>query len=235
MKNLISVFFLLAIVSMVQAQPTGKGISSPQSFPVGGVSVILPVPDTSFVEVGSSNRTGMEVFVPQSNRLLGAYVLKTDFPQLYKAEGNSTMERYALVEVPREAESVDCGPDDFKEVTTGATESLGPALAPAMKESEDEFNNRMKSMDISNMQVKIGEPKQLGVFYSKEDMLGMGLLVSYEIGGTPIRMAMTIMLIRAKQRLIFVYLYSEFKSEDTIVWLRRVGEKWGDEILKANR
>jgi len=39
---------------------------------------------------------------------------------------------------------------------------------------------------------------------------------------------------RVKERLIFVYLYAEYKDEESIVWLRRTTEAWCDEILKLN-
>ena len=194
-----------AIAAITTAQTNSTRNSPAQSFKAGGVSVKIPVPDTSFVEVGDANRESMGALVPENNRLLSAYVLTTDFPYLFKDGNSNTMTRYAMVEVPRQGEYVDCELSDFKQVVDGAKEAMSDVSSSWVKESEEEFNRRMKSLDLSNMQVKMGQPKQLGCFFSKTDMIGLGMMMGFEMDGKYTKMSATVMLIRVKKRLIYFY------------------------------
>jgi len=231
----ILLFTLLIIASVSgNAQVSNVTVSKSEAFTVGGVSVKFPLPDVTMTEVGSDNHSKMEIFVPQNNKLISAYVLKDDLSKLFSGSDNTVMSKYALVEVPRGAETMDCGAEDFKEVVDGAKESFGGGFSSILNESTEEFNRRIKSLNIADMQVKIGDAKQLGCFYLKQDIIGFGMLASYEMGGNPIKMAMVASLIRVNKRLIFVYLYSEYKNDETINWLRTTAEKWVDEILKVN-
>jgi hypothetical protein len=231
-------FFSLVLISLIvqcMAQNPIIRNLTPQSFKAGGVSIKIPVPDTSFVEVGYDNRVSMEILVPENNRLICAFVLNDDLPVLFKDGNDHTMSRYAMVEVPRRGENLDCETNDFKQVVDGAKESFGNAINSVTKESEDEFNRRMKSLDLADMQVKMDQPTQLGCFFSKQDIIGLGMLMGYETGGSIVKMGVTVILMRVKNRLLYVYLYAEYKNDNTITWLRKMGEKWGDQILKANK
>ncbi len=225
------VFITLALVSNAKATDVNK--AKTQSFIAGGVSIKIPIPDITFVEVGNDNRVLMDVIVPQNNRLLCAFVLTNDLPRLFKDGNSNIISKYAMVQVPRRGENMDCEVSDFAQVVDGAKESFSDAT-PIAKLSEEEFNRRIKSLDISNLQVKLGQPTQLGIFFSKQDIIGLGMLMGYEMGGITIKMGMTIILMRVKKRLLFIYLYAEYKNDETIKWLHNIGEKWSDEILKAN-
>jgi hypothetical protein len=233
MKNIISCIILLFILSVISsAQTSNDNKASIQSFNVGGVSIKIPLPDTAFVEVGYDNRKLLEVIVPQNNKLIGAFVLKSDFPNLFKGN-NNLMTEYSLIEVPRAAENMDCETSDFNEVIDGVKESFGN-FSSVVQESEEVFNSRMKSLDLADMQIKLGQPTQLGCFFSKKDRVGFGMLMGYDMGGKTIKMGATIILMRVNKRLLFVYIYSEYKNDETITWLRNIGESWSAEILKAN-
>jgi hypothetical protein len=226
---------IITLAAISNAQTTNVNKSIIQSFIAGGVSIKIPIPDTTFVEVDNDNRESMDIFVPQNNRLLSAYVLTNDLPHLFKDGNNNIMAKYALVEVPREGENTACEASDFKQVTDGAKKSFGDAFFSSTEEADAEFNRRMKSLDLADMQIKLGQPTQLGCFFSKQDIIGFGMLMGYEMGGSTIKMGMTVILMRVNNRLLFVYLYAEYKNDETIKWLRNVGEKWSDEILKANK
>lgn len=234
-KKIIFGIVVVAFSMVCKAQSSNDDKAKTLSFIAGGVSIKIPIPDTTFVEVGYENRESMYIFVPQDNRLLGAFVLKSDLPYLFKGDNTSLMSRYALVEVPRGAENMDCEAGDFLEVCDGLKETLGNNISSVTQESEDAFNSRMKSLDLANMQIKLGQPTQLGCLFSKQDIFGLGLVMAYDLGGSTYKMGMTVILMRVKKRLLFVYLYAEYKNDETIMWLRRVGEKWSDEILMSNK
>ena len=61
------------------------------------------------------------------------------------------------------------------------------------------------------------------------------MIPSLSMAGANMKMCMGCALMRVKNRLLFVYLYSEYKDEDTIKLLRKATEDWADAILKANK
>jgi hypothetical protein len=233
-KTIQLALLLFTFTVMGNSQTPTVNKSNIQVFTTGGVSIKIPLPDTAFSEVGTDNRESMGILVAKNNRLLSAYVLKNDLPFLFKGGNNTIMSKYALLEIPREAEGMDCEADDFKQVTDGAKEAFSD-IASLIKVSEDEFNHRMEALDLTNMKLEIGQTERLGVFFSKPDIIGLGMIMGYEMGGSAIKMGMTAIILRVKKRLLFIYLYSEYKSDETISWLRSTGEKWSDEILKANK
>jgi hypothetical protein len=177
----------------------------------------------------------MEVFAPQNNRLLGAYVLTSDLPQLFKGNNSDLMAKYALLEVPRKAEKMDCDVSFFKQVTDGAKKSFGNADFLFTQETEDEINRIIKSLDLTDNQIKLGQPTPLGCFFSKQDMIGFGMLIRAKMSGSTIMKGSTIIMMRVKKRLLLFYLIADYENFETIKWLRIEGEKWGDEILEANK
>ena len=56
-------------------------------------------------------------------------------------------------------------------------------MISSMKEVEEEFNRRMKSLDLEEATVSLGKPIQLGCLFSKPDAYGFGMVVPVEMGG----------------------------------------------------
>jgi len=233
MKKLIILFFILIIAVPHMTNAATNNDRAAQSFKAGGVSILIPVPSSVFVEAGDS-RSLMELFVPQNNRLLSGFVFPEDLPLLAKGGDDSILTKYALVEVPRRGEYMDCGTNDFKDVISGAKKSFGDITTSSLKEAEEEFNRRMESLDVTNAQLSIGNPLQLGCLFSKSDAYGFGMIAEVSMSGKNIKMAMGSALLRVKKRLVFVYLYAEYKNDDTVKWIRKTTEEWSDAILKAN-
>ena len=83
--------------------------------------------------------------------------------------------------------------------------------------------------------MSLGQPIQLGCIISKQDAYGFIAIAPLSTNGTTTNMAGSTTLVRVKKRLIFVYLYSEYKNEETLKWLRETTEVWVDAILNANK
>lgn len=174
----------------------------------------------------------MEVFVPTENRLLCAFVLAKDLRRLTAGTSDESLAKYAIVQVPRRGEYMDCEASDFKEVVDEVKDSFGDILGSSFKEAEDGFNRRMASLGLD--EARLGQPAHLGRFFCKQDAYGFGMITTVMMGGETATMAMGGALLRVKKRLLFVYLYAEYRDEDTIRWLRRATEEWSDTILGAN-
>ncbi len=238
MKLKLTCLFLLVFAATCSAQTTTgappQNPPAPASYKAGGTPIVLPPPTTDLVEVGDEARGVMEVAVPDSNRLIAAFLLPQDLPRLTSGSDNSNFTRYAMVEVPRSGEYSDVEASDFKELTDQASQEIGSVVSSSFSETEDEFNRRLKDLNV-NATVSLGKPVQLGALFSKTDAFGFGLITQVTVGASSSDMAMAAAIVRVKKRVIFAYLYAEYKNDDTVKWLRKSSEDWADAILKANQ
>jgi hypothetical protein len=225
----------LGAVTACHAQDAVVKPAEVQSYKAGGTPIAIPPPSAAMSEVGRDTRGLMDVFVASSNRLIAGFVLTTDLPKLAKPSDDLVLSQYAMVQVPRREEYMDCSASDFKEVMDGMRETFGDVISSSMKEAEGELNRRLKSLDLKDATVSLGEPLQLGGFFSKPDAYGFGMVMPVSVGGRNARMVMGGAIVRVRQRILFVYLYSEYKTEDTVKWLRKTTEEWVDAVLRANR
>jgi hypothetical protein len=204
---------------------------------VGGVSIKMPLPNAEFVEVGYDNREFMEVMTPAQNRLICAYVLTNELARLSKRDEDLQMSRYILVQVPRRGESMDCSAANFEEVVSGAKEAFGDKSGTGVdsifKEAQDEIDRRLKSLDVEGG-ISLGKPVQLGSLFTMKDAYSFGMIMPVTVDGKTVKMGCGGILLRVKSRLLFVYVYSEYKDEKTIHYLGQVAEKWAKDILSAN-
>ncbi len=233
-KALVACVLVLAPATVVHAQDAAAKPVQIESFKAGDTPIAIPPPLPEMSEVGYDNREFMEVFVAPTNRLIAGFVLTSALPTLRQGT-DITLSKYAMVQVPRRGEYMDCKESDFKEVTAGFKEQFGDAMNSSIKEAEAEFNRRMKSLDLKEATVSMGAPIQLGCLFSEPDAYGFGMVMPVEMGGHTTKTGMGGALVRVKQRLLFVYLYSEYKDEETVKWLRKATEDWADAILKANK
>ena len=206
-----------------------------QSYAAGGTPIAIPPPSTDLIEAGN-DRGLMELVCPPNNRLIACFLPPSDLASLKAGpQDDKIIARYGLVEVPRRGEYQDCSASDFKGLSDGIKEQFGSIIGSSIKESEDIFNRRMKDLDVNDAQISLGKPLQLGCFFSKEDACGFGMVTSVAMSGTTAKMGAAVVLVRVKDRVLFVYFYAEYKNEDTIKSLRTTSEKWADAILKANK
>ena len=225
--------FASALACSAQDNSATKKTDAPDnSFRVGGQSIILTSPVEEMVEVGSDNRVILEVVVPESNRLIAGYVLKTEQAVLHGA--GTELTRYAMVQVPRQGEFADVSADDFKQIADGAGKQLGAAIDSSVKEGETEFNRRMKSMNLDSLQATLDKPVQLGRLFARGDAFGFGMIMSVTMNGKTTKMVAGINLLRVRNRVLFAYVYSVYKDESTVEWMRNTSQDWADSILRAN-
>jgi hypothetical protein len=230
----VSAFALLsawATSSPVKAQ-TAAGAGQGQ-FPVGDVSISLPAPPgQDMVELGNG-RNFFDPAVPDSNRLMAAFVLEKDVPTLHTGT-RQVLTPYALVETLRAAENSEISADDFKSIAGSIGTQVGAVLDSSFKESEDTFNQKMKTMNL-NVQVSYGKPVMLGTFFSKTDAFAFGMMAPVTANGTTTNMVVGTVLLRVKSHVVFVYFYSAYQDDRTPGRVRAISEQWTDALLAANR
>lgn len=222
-----------ALVCLANAVP-----ASAQVYPVGGIQLTIPAPPgDNLVEMGSF-RTMMEVYVPDSNRLVAGFLLPDDL-KLFQAGTRTGLRHYAMVEVPRSAESTDISETDFQQTVTTvdqqfASSADSPQADAITKQGEDELNKRLKALNLNVPHTTLEKPVMLGKFFSKSDAYSFGMLVPVSANGNTVNMLTGVVFMRVRSRYVYVYLYTEYKGDQTEPWMRTELENWADAILSAN-
>jgi hypothetical protein len=76
---------------------------------------------------------------------------------------------------------------------------------------------------------------QLGAFFSKPNTCGFGIIQQISTGGSVVKMVAGVTILRVQNRLLYTYVFSAYKDEDSVQWVRKTSEQWADAILKANQ
>ncbi|MGJ5820779.1 hypothetical protein [Paludibaculum fermentans] len=199
----------------------------------GGVELAVPGPG-NFPEVGDRLRTTLfEVLTPSTNRLLSAYVPQATLTELTTGKVGDGLRHYAMLQVPRQAEYVECTPETFTQVLQGVESSMGNLDAKIVGDLGDEMNMRLKS--LGSKSIEINRPEMLGGIFKKTDVSGFAMLVAFKQGERTVTMATTLAILRVKQKLLFAYFYKKYESPETVRDLSKDLEKWTDALLSANK
>jgi len=218
----LSALCLLAVVACAQTPATTE-------VKAGGIALTLPAPAGDFAEVGDRLRTTFfELLAPSTNRVLTAYAPAGVVPSPAKP-----FDVYAMVQVSRQTEYVDCPPEGFAELKKGVDEAMANGAADKLEAFGEELNLRLKSLGAKPL--TIGKPEMLGRVYDKKDSAGYLMLVAAKAGESSTTMATGIALLRVKQRALFAYFYRKYDSPDSVQAVRKSLEAWSDDILARNK
>lgn len=235
-KQTLSLSFLLFSVAAIGQDKGIAPLNTPpiESYRTGLKSIIIPPPTADLDEIGPDYRVLLDSLAPDSNRLLAAFLSASDIANVRSGSPKAFV-NYALVENLRSAEFMEIDAPTFKQVSDGMAQQLGVALNSSMKEEEEELNHKLKSMQGTNATVSLDKPLQLGVFFNKPDACGFGIIEQVTVAGNSTKIVAAVSILRVQNRLIYVYLYSSFKDEASVQWVRKTSEQWVDAILKANQ
>jgi hypothetical protein len=197
-------------------------------------SIVIPAPTADLSELGPDYRVVIENLVPDTNRLIAAFLSAEDSANV-RSGISKGFSRYALVENLRRAEFVEVDAETFKQVSDGMAQQFGATLNASMKDEEEEINRKLKAMRGVDTTMSFDKPLQLGAFFSKPNACGFGIIQQISAAGSSMKMVAGIMVLRVQNRLIYAYLYSAYKDEDSVQWVRKTSEQWADAILKANQ
>jgi hypothetical protein len=215
------------------AQPSSAAAGTP-IVRVGAVSLAIPSPSPDLEETGPDYRVLLEPLSPISNRLVAAFVTLDELKAL-TTTAETRFSTYALVETLRRAEFATITPAMFTQALSMMDQQFGTALNNSLKDSEDQINRTNKVLSSNPTTITLEKPVQLGTFFSKADAAGYGALIPVTANGVTKNMAMGIVVTRLQNRLIFGYLFCEYKDDTTVAWLRSGTEHWADALLAANQ
>lgn len=194
----------------------------------------IPAPTSELTEAGPDYRVLLEPLAPTQNRLIAAFLLPADLDTL-RSGSTAILNRYALVEVLRQAEFADVSPEMFKQVSDGLGTQFGGSVDANLKDNQDEINRRLKALHPATSDVILDKPVQLGALFTKPDACAFGMVMSMTSGGKARKLAVGVIAMRVRSRLLFLYTYTEFKDDSSVQWLRTTDEQWANAILQANK
>lgn len=175
-----------------------------QSYRSGLKSIVIPSPAAELSEMGSDYRVLMESAVPDSNRLIAAFLLPEDFANV-RAGISKPASRYAMVETLRRAEFAEFDPDTFKQVSESVAQQFGTTLDVTMKDEQEELNHKLKAVRGALDTVTLDKPIPLGSFFIKPDACGFGMIMPLSSAGTTVKMVAGMTILRVQNRLIYTF------------------------------
>jgi hypothetical protein len=229
---------LFAGGASAQAAAASSQLPAVSVYQAGGVSVSIPAPLKNMVEVRPANRAAMERLVPSFNRMITGFAPYKD--QLRIAAGDNSAPLIAMVTVSRQSESKVVGREDFEQIVDSVAKSFNETVDSDAKNNQAEFDQRMKSLDLDHVKVTADKPLRLGNLFSHPNAAGFATLIEASGSGASPDMAasskklVSVLYMRVKSRVLFAYIFADYKDKDTILWLRNASEGWANEIFKAN-
>jgi hypothetical protein len=222
-----------AFAQTVGTAPAVVGQGSNHGFQVGGNFVEIPPPASDMVEY-SKDKGPVDSFVPPYNRLVVAFVPTGDKDSVVSITRKAPS-RLALVQVSRQYESTYIDASNFKTIIASVASQFDSNVDSYAKENEEEFNKRLKSLDLDNAKITFEKPVSLGILYSEPNATAFGTVLAASAGQASITKALGVIYLHVKGRALFAYLFIDYKDQETIRELRTMSEEWTKAILKANQ
>jgi hypothetical protein len=195
------------------------------------------------VEAGPEKRHFMDQFVPPSNRLIAGFLAADDLPNIHPTDIKAPP-RIAMVAVSREFESRSISQGDFKLIIDSVSKQFDTTVSAYAKENEENFNRKVQSLGLDNPKITFTQPVSLGCIFSTPDSAGFGTILQVQASASgaskpeaesTITKALSVLYVRARNRVLFAYIFADYRNKDTILWLRKASEDWANEILDSNK
>jgi hypothetical protein len=207
----------------VSPPPSQTGV-----FRAGRISLSIPSPAPELLEMGPDLRVLMEPLAPAKLRLIAAFILSDNLAQL---PGSTTpLTKYALVEVPRAAEFVNVDEATFKTVVDGMSQQFSSGTLQSTMQTEIDRH----FADLGGGKLTVDKPTQLGTMFSKPNASGFAMLMPMAVSDKTVTLVAATLAVRVRNRILFAYLYTQYKDKASVDWITKTSESWVDSILKSN-
>ena len=146
-----------------------------------------------------------------------------------------------MVQTLRAAESLNVSSQDFRELAQRVrqTQNEFPERDRERAQAQaDNVSDRISKEHAIAMDLRVGEPRALGVFADGDDYIASALLAKMKVAvgekHVEIVMVSASSFVRVKNKMIFAWVYSKHDSQEDIDWVRVAAKDWIQEILLAN-
>jgi len=223
-----TILFLLAFILLPLV------VHADDKVKVGDQSITIPYPE-GFVRFDGNNADVdkiMQSMLPPSNRSLMVVATPADAAKA-KAGKPGNLDRFMNIQTLRAAEGEKISLADFKTIS-GQLEKQFTPDGGGIGNIEDEVNKRIKEAKLG-VDLKLGETKLLGVFDKTDRSVDMGMMMKTKLGdAAPETMAAGMSFVVVHGKVLFLYVYANFKNADDITWTRNTVKAWRQAIHAAN-
>lgn len=236
-------FILFSALATLTAQDKGATsteATTTRTFKAGGESFAIPAPLKDMVEMGPDYRGSVDNLVPPFNRLIAAFVLPDDLDKI--RNGSRKIPPVgSIVSVSRQYEFTEIDESGFKAIVDSVSKSFDSNLNLYANENQEEFEHRMKSLGLENLKITIDKPVSLGSLFSNQSSAGFGTILQVSAVETSSqkeassKKMLSVCFVHVKSRVLFAYVFADYKDIETVKWLRKTSEEWADAILSANK
>lgn len=236
-------FILFSALATLTAQDKGATsteATTTRTFKAGGESFAIPAPLKGMVEMGPDYRGAVDNLVPPYNRLIAAFVLPDDLDKIRNGD-RKIPPVGSIVSVSRQYEFTEIDESGFTAIVDSASKSFNSTLDSYAKENQEKFDRRIKSLDLDNLKITFDKPVSLGSLFSNQSSAGFGTILQVSAVGTSSqkelssKKVLSVCFVRVKNRVLFTYVFADYKDIETVKWLRKTSEEWAAAILSANK
>lgn len=238
MKKYILISFSVLFLAVTPVSANTKNIK----IDVGGLKIDIHAPE-GFHEVSSispETRELAEIMTPPENRLLAVFISDEDLRKITNGE-KADFNRYMLLQVYRKTENTNVSPEQFQKISSQIKEQQNTLLVNAKEYIDNHFDGVTEKLSKESdvfLQIKIGEQIPLGIFLDKQNALGFANLSKYMIEengqqNTNVLTACSSVIL-IKDKLLFSYVYSNYKAQNDIIWAKSTSKEWVNSLLTAN-
>lgn len=219
MKNILSFLMLFSVyvLAAIEINVGNKKISLP---PLDGMLHASSVSQEVVNFLGQTQ--------PSNLKTLDGYIERTDIVRLISGQ-DAVFDKYVIVVTPVASLSKDVTLKEFSQMKKYFRRKFD-ILLTKQKGIIKEFNQ---------IKTKVEKVVPLGINYETDTFLSASMLASVRMSsnnGTAevITQVATLNCVLIKNKLIFMYVYKKYKTENDLEWVKETGKKLVEEIIAIN-
>ncbi|MBV9927603.1 MAG: hypothetical protein JOZ96_21475 [Acidobacteria bacterium] len=239
MRPVLLTLLLAALAAGAAAQAPAPTTRAADAYLLGNREVIIPAP-AGYVESTSRSERIKEFFAktegPGSD-FLASHHSAEDMERILRGE-KFDFGIYTKVSIPKRLRATDITRKDFPRVVAGLRANSPRALDLKNPEFQAELKRLNQRLDEKLMRLDLSQPVSLGEFLNTADAFGMLILMNFKIKGVNGErervMVGSVSLVWVRDRVLQVYTYKNFHTEQDADDLREFTKRWLAEIIRAN-
>lgn len=238
MKQIFIIFFywLMLLGSIANAETQNIQIE------VGGTMINVPSP-AGFHEISDlspETRKRAETMTPPQNRLIAVFVSEADLGRIMKGDAPE-FGRYMFLQVFRDLENRNISRSQFQQLGTQIKQQQN-TLSTKLKDKADSFiegaADKLSKDSAISLSLKMGEIVPLGVFLEQSNAVSLAMLAKYQVSAEGEKLDYVVISgtswVRVKQKVLYANVYSTYKSQDDLNWVRSKSREWVNSLLTFN-
>ena len=226
--------FVLAAAAWGQ-KPAGVG---GDRFDLGGRAVVVPAPESFTNGLGRFDRFTTVMTATESPDLdiLLAHVPTSMVDELTKGPAN--IDFYTKVSVAKKARTYDLTLAGFDQMVASVEKNFGNYIDlnnPRIKRTVESANTNLKDKLGPDTHINMSQPTSLGFFDKKPGVFSGMILMNVEGNGVRKKVLNSMSYVLVNRRLIYVYAFKTFTSDEDVKPLEDFAKKWTAAIRAANK